>query len=746
MLSFTQKGNDQEINPSAQSQEAVQKKDNAGSKQGQKPAIQAKQQTIQAKQRPIQAKQKPVQAKQSPVQRNTKSKGGNENTSEAQIKANVSALMGTDVSDAKVHYNSNKPAQLKAEATAQGKEVHLAPGKEQHLGHELTHVAQQQQGRVEPTVQANNGAVNINDDPKLEKEADDIGAKAQSNEPIQAKGFISNSQGNSNSGQTPIQAAGWKRGADTWELIDNLGQKEVGPSPDAMLDSTTEGQVYDDVSETIYKDQEDYQFFKVALFGLSENKRAGKLIISEQDYNQQSHEGFANAMVRAIAALITKPLGQQLVKQLINAPKTTRIVPGKDPLTGPEWQARDEESGPSGTRWGIANLLTTDKADTVVFMPPNYTDSDFTMYGTNFQEIASPEYITLGHELIHAYHLTNGTGYGGHVESSLHQEYDNKEEQETIQTGDITENLLREEQGLAQRFGHDSVAGHLEVLPKQHSNLAHLEALVQASNVNKATLLGQNPSIVTDKIIGDQSDALARHLASQNLNTLRDIANEQDWQQIFNRDPQVLGAVLDALDIAHTGSLTSQNNTNPLGNFITNQPGFEDFMKDVSTNHQNVNIDDMMTLGHQQILTQYPFLKGKLFEHNVSSGLSSDNVEQGIADLMTNQGGAPIGNILLSRKPQFVVETLLKKNLLPVPLIAPLMGNFSLSQVPLPKKMKMPGYYMRRITTQEATLEKEQALTQIAVSCNNMPLQTLKTLNNKIGDLVAGQWLIAQKS
>ena len=67
----------------------------------------------------------------------------------------------------------------------------MAPGKEHHLGHELTHVAQQKQGRVQANVQANNG-VGINNDPKLEKEADNIGAKAhsssmQANQPIQTQ-------------------------------------------------------------------------------------------------------------------------------------------------------------------------------------------------------------------------------------------------------------------------------------------------------------------------------------------------------------------------------------------------------------------------------------------------------------------------------------------------------------------------------------------------------------------------------
>ncbi|OJJ16775.1 hypothetical protein BKI52_33255 [marine bacterium AO1-C] len=136
--------------------------------------------SVQAKQQPIQAKQRSVQAKQRPVQKNNlqaNQQASGTPAKEAQVKANVGALTGVDVSDAQVHYNSNKPAQLKAEAYAQGNEVHLASGKEAHLGHELAHVVQQKQGRVQPTIQGNNG-VGVNNDPKLEHEADVIGAQA----------------------------------------------------------------------------------------------------------------------------------------------------------------------------------------------------------------------------------------------------------------------------------------------------------------------------------------------------------------------------------------------------------------------------------------------------------------------------------------------------------------------------------------------------------------------------------------
>ena len=94
------------------------------------------------------------------------------------LQSGVEKLSGQNMSDVNVNYNSDKPAQLNAHAYAQGNDIHLGPGQEKHLPHEAWHVAQQKQGRVQPTKQMKS-KININDDPALEKEADVMGAKAE---------------------------------------------------------------------------------------------------------------------------------------------------------------------------------------------------------------------------------------------------------------------------------------------------------------------------------------------------------------------------------------------------------------------------------------------------------------------------------------------------------------------------------------------------------------------------------------
>lgn len=94
-----------------------------------------------------------------------------------QLKSGIESLSGISMDHVKVHYNSNKPAQLNAHAYAQGNEIHLGSGQEQHLPHEAWHVVQQAQDRVKPTTQMKSG-IPINDDAGLESEADVMGAKA----------------------------------------------------------------------------------------------------------------------------------------------------------------------------------------------------------------------------------------------------------------------------------------------------------------------------------------------------------------------------------------------------------------------------------------------------------------------------------------------------------------------------------------------------------------------------------------
>ena len=92
------------------------------------------------------------------------------------LKSGLEGLSGLSMDDVRVHRGSSRPAAIQAHAYTQGSEIHLAPGQERHLAHEAWHVVQQKQGRVAPTMQLGDTA--INDDHGLEGEADRMGERA----------------------------------------------------------------------------------------------------------------------------------------------------------------------------------------------------------------------------------------------------------------------------------------------------------------------------------------------------------------------------------------------------------------------------------------------------------------------------------------------------------------------------------------------------------------------------------------
>jgi len=106
-----------------------------------------------------------------PIQRESNKTGLPDN-----LKSGMENLSGFNLDSVKVHYNSPKPATVQAHAYAQGSDIHLASGQEKHLPHELGHVVQQMQGKVQPTT--NIGGVAVNDSPSLESQATAMGNQA----------------------------------------------------------------------------------------------------------------------------------------------------------------------------------------------------------------------------------------------------------------------------------------------------------------------------------------------------------------------------------------------------------------------------------------------------------------------------------------------------------------------------------------------------------------------------------------
>ena len=97
-----------------------------------------------------------------------------------EARAKMEAALGMDFSTVRIHVGP-QAARVGALAFTRGTDIFFAPGQYQPwtrrglelLGHELTHVVQQAEGRV--TASHNAGGVAINDDSGLEREADEMG-------------------------------------------------------------------------------------------------------------------------------------------------------------------------------------------------------------------------------------------------------------------------------------------------------------------------------------------------------------------------------------------------------------------------------------------------------------------------------------------------------------------------------------------------------------------------------------------
>ncbi|MFS0555407.1 DUF4157 domain-containing protein [Brevibacillus sp. 179-C9.3 HS] len=119
-----------------------------------------------------------------PVQKSEDLSSGSGRSLPDSVQAKMEQAFQTDFSSVQVHPESSVATQIGAVAFAQGNDIHFAPGTyqpetqsgQQLLGHELTHVVQQRQGRVKAN--SPDASLPINDDPALEAEADHYGALA----------------------------------------------------------------------------------------------------------------------------------------------------------------------------------------------------------------------------------------------------------------------------------------------------------------------------------------------------------------------------------------------------------------------------------------------------------------------------------------------------------------------------------------------------------------------------------------
>ena len=92
------------------------------------------------------------------------------------LKAVVEHFSGVSLDEVRVHYNSEKPAEMGALAYAEYPNIYIGPGQEKHLPEEVWHIVQQIKGEVSATTSI--AGKKVNDSPQLEDKAKTEGTKA----------------------------------------------------------------------------------------------------------------------------------------------------------------------------------------------------------------------------------------------------------------------------------------------------------------------------------------------------------------------------------------------------------------------------------------------------------------------------------------------------------------------------------------------------------------------------------------
>lgn len=172
---------------------------------------------------------------------------------------------------------------------------------------------------------------------------------------------------------------------------------------------------------------------------------SGSLQISEKDDNGKSHGGFRDKILLQLGKLLSHPAGRKLVTGLVNGSQTVTILPTARRSIAAARRGAGAEENADGTAGAGSSTSIRIDAD--------LKDTDAVAFDKDGKQIFSPVFIILGHELIHAQH--NAAGRNRTSQPAVtNPAFDNREEEETIETGSLTENDLRSENNIPRRFGH----------------------------------------------------------------------------------------------------------------------------------------------------------------------------------------------------------------------------------------------------------------------------------------------------
>ncbi len=177
-----------------------------------------------------------------------------------------------------------------------------------------------------------------------------------------------------------------------------------------------------------------------AWHALSENR--GPVVIDGED------PAFRQGVLECIAQLLSKPKGRELLLGLLAA--NHRVFISWD-RSGPTRVFDDDNVDVTRPRDPKGAATAGKGSDTTIMLARDLSNPGG-IFGPSGLPDFNPEFIAIGHELIHARHFVAGEDQKAVAPKD--KNYDDAEEERTIATGDLTENMLRAEHDLAPRYGH----------------------------------------------------------------------------------------------------------------------------------------------------------------------------------------------------------------------------------------------------------------------------------------------------
>lgn len=176
------------------------------------------------------------------------------------------------------------------------------------------------------------------------------------------------------------------------------------------------------------------------------------IAVIERDYYDDHIAGFRGEMLSALARLMSRPIGRTLLLQIAQlTEKMEKALPNK--LAPVELRPHLTETGAKAIKGGPNDI----PSGSVVQVEPGVPESRYCDFDHDGNELASPGWLGLGHELIHVMRNALGENLAN---KQTDDEWHNAEELMTIAEGKLTENHLRKEHHLSTpRFGHGTPKG-----------------------------------------------------------------------------------------------------------------------------------------------------------------------------------------------------------------------------------------------------------------------------------------------